>query len=145
MEFDVTDHQRSRWQLLFRHAGPVHGHKNMATGDAPNQVEPVTLLILKPPALVNRAVYPDPCFPQRCRVLESPGRLASNFATRVMSPGKHPPERAQNGTVTPAIGRAAASHGAHALDKTPHDGEKQIQTQDPPNHPPHHLTSSLSG
>ena len=62
-----------------------------------------------------------------------------------MSPGKHPPERAQNGTLTPAIGRAAASHGVHALDKTPHDGEKQIQTQDPPNHPPDHFTSSLSG
>ena len=74
----------------------------------------------------------------------SEGRLASNLASRVMSPGKHPPEGAQNGTLTPAIGRAAAPHGAHALNKTPHDSEEQIQAQDPPNHPPHHVTSSLS-
>jgi hypothetical protein len=29
--------------------------------------------------------------------------------------------------MTPAIGRAAAAHGAHALDETPDDGEEQIQ------------------
>jgi hypothetical protein len=47
--------------------------------------------------------------------------------------------------MTPAIGRAAAAHGAHALDETSHDGKEQIQAQDPPKHPPHHVTSSLSG
>jgi hypothetical protein len=62
-----------------------------------------------------------------------------------MSPGKHPPEGAQNETLTPAIGRAAAAHGAHALDETSDDGEEQIQPQHPPNHPPDHVTSSLSG
>ena len=62
----------------------------------------------------------------------------------MMSPGKHPPEGAQNGTMTPAIGRAVAAHGAHALDETSNDGEEQIQAQGPPNHPPHHVTSSLS-
>jgi hypothetical protein len=62
-----------------------------------------------------------------------------------MSPGKHPPEGAQNGTLTPAIGRAAAPHGAHALNKTLHDSEEQIQAQDPPNHPPHHVTSCSPG
>jgi hypothetical protein len=75
----------------------------------------------------------------------SEGRLASNLASRVMSPGKHPPEGAQNGTLTPAIGRAAAPHGAHALNKTLHDSEEQIQAQDPPNHPPHHVTSCSPG
>jgi hypothetical protein len=59
-------------------------------------------------------------------------RLASDLPSRVMSPGKHPPEGAQNGTMTPAVGRAAAAHGAHALDETPHDREEQIQPQDPP-------------
>jgi len=72
------------------------------------------------------------------------GRLASDLASRVMSPGKHPPEGAQSGTLTPAIGRATAAHGAHALDETPYHGEEQMQAQDPPNHPPHHVTSSLS-
>jgi hypothetical protein len=62
-----------------------------------------------------------------------------------MSPGKHPPEGAQNGTLTPAIGRAAATHSAHPLDETPHDREKQIQPKNPPNHPPHQDTPSLSG
>jgi hypothetical protein len=62
-----------------------------------------------------------------------------------MSPRKHPSEGTQNGTLTPAIGRTAAAHGAHTLDETAHDGEEQIQTQDPPNHPPHHVASSLSG
>jgi hypothetical protein len=62
-----------------------------------------------------------------------------------MPPGKHPPEGAQNGTLTPAIGRAAAAHSAQALGETPHDGEQQIQPQNPPNHPPHHVTSSLLG
>ena len=46
--------------------------------------------------------------------------------------------------MTPAIGRAVAAHGAHALDETSNDGEEQIQAQGPPNHPPHHVTSSLS-
>jgi hypothetical protein len=63
----------------------------------------------------------------------------------VMSPGKHPPEGAQNGTLTPAIGRAAATHGPHTLDETSHDGEEQIQSQNPPNDPPHHVTPSLPG
>jgi hypothetical protein len=71
--------------------------------------------------------------------------MASNLASQMMSPGKNPSEGAQNGTLTPAIGRAVAAHGAHALDETPHDCEEQIQAQDPPNHPPHHFTSSLSG
>ena len=72
------------------------------------------------------------------------GRLASDLALRVMSPGKHPLEGAQDGTMTPAIGRAAAGHGTHALDEMSHGGEEQIQAKDPPNHPPHHVTSSLS-
>jgi hypothetical protein len=62
-----------------------------------------------------------------------------------MAPRKHPPEGAQTGTLTPAISRAATTHGAHALDETPHGSEEQIQTQDPTNHPPHHVPSSLSG
>jgi hypothetical protein len=73
------------------------------------------------------------------------GRLASNLASQVMSPGKHPPESAQNGPLTPAIGSAAAPHAAHALHETPHDREEQIQAQEPPNHPPYHVTYSLSG
>src|SRR4029453_3009753 len=74
------------------------------------------------------------------------GGFASDVAAAVMSPGKHPPEGAQNRTLTPAIGRAAATHSTHALDETPHDGEEQIQLQNPPNHPPHRrAASSLSG
>jgi hypothetical protein len=86
------------------------------------------------------------------RVHHTPYRAAADadlvgvrLASQVMSPRKHPPERAQNGTLTPAISRAATAHSTHALDETPHDGEEQIQAQDPPNHPPHHVTSSLSG
>jgi hypothetical protein len=46
--------------------------------------------------------------------------------------------------MTPAIGRAAAARGTHALDEMSHGGEEQIQANDPPNHPPHHVTSALS-
>jgi hypothetical protein len=33
--------------------------------------------------------------------------------------------------MTPAIIRAAAAHGAHTLNKPAHDGEQQIQSQNP--------------
>jgi len=60
-----------------------------------------------------------------------------------MSPGKHPPEDAQNRTLTPAIGRAAAPHGAHTLNETTHNSEEQIQgpgPTEPPATPCHVLT-----
>ena len=100
------------------------------------------------PALVKAATTRQPeRLGHRSRTGDNPAVgaawLGSDLASRVMSPRKHPPEGAQNGTLTPAIGRTAAAHGAHTLDETSHDGEEQIQTQDPPNRPPHHVTSSL--
>jgi hypothetical protein len=70
----------------------------------------------------------------------------SNLDFQMMSPRKHPPEGAQNGTLAPAIGRAAAAHGAHTLDETPHNSKEQIQAHNPPNHPRHHAhPHSLEG
>lgn len=34
--------------------------KNMATGDAPNKVDPATARIFKPPAMVNPGIYLKP-------------------------------------------------------------------------------------
>jgi Endonuclease/Exonuclease/phosphatase family len=35
-------------------------NKNMATGDAPIKLNPATVQILKPPAMVNPGIYPKP-------------------------------------------------------------------------------------
>ena len=41
-----------------------------------------------------------------------------------------PAECAQNGTTTPAVGRATALHGAHAFNEPADDCEQQVQPQD---------------
>lgn len=47
-----------------------------------------------------------------------------------MSEGKHPSKRAQDWALAPAIGPAAAVHGAHCLDKPANDRKEQIEAQD---------------
>lgn len=42
----------------------------------------------------------------------------------MVAEGKDPPECAQDGAVAPAISRAAAADGTHALDKPADDGEQ---------------------
>jgi hypothetical protein len=122
----VPDNPRRQWEISLR-AACLAGPAMMSTSSQQNSHQAPG----QPHALWKPAVWE--------------GRMASNLASRVMSPWKHSSEGAQNRTLTPAIGRAGAAHGAHALDETPHNGEKQIQAQDPPNYPPNHFTSSLSG
>lgn len=45
--------------------------------------------------------------------------------------------------MTPATIRAAAAHGAHALHEPAHDGEQQIQPQNPCDDPSDHADPSL--
>ena len=53
----------------------------------------------------------------------------------MVTEGKDPPEGAQDGAVAPAISRAAAANGTHALDKPADDGEQQIQAGHVTGHP----------
>jgi hypothetical protein len=58
-------------------------------------------------------------------------------------PWEDPPERAQDWALAPAVGAAAATHGAHLFDETADDGEKQIQTYQRSNDATqHHLPPS---
>ena len=70
--------------------------------------------------------------------------VVSAVDSGAVPPGEHPPEGAQHGTVAPAVGGAAAPHGAHRFHETSNDREQQIHAQKPCNYPSDHVAFSLS-
>jgi hypothetical protein len=64
VESDVADRRRPDGSFYFDNQPNMLdqflANKNMAVGDAPIKVDPTTVQILKPPAMVNPGAYPKP-------------------------------------------------------------------------------------